>query len=567
MRLIVTVFLLAALFSLSPHRRTIPPAIESDYCYQLIAADRLVDGKGLTSLQPVAPLQPWEWRYDWGFLTQWPAGYPLLVAGIRRLTGLSTIAACQWINLVACAFALVGWFAYVRHSTPGVVSGYMLALVAAGSAVSMNALTNPGTDLLVTAALPWILLLVAHSMTKPTGPRDSLQARERRRWNTSRALCIAGALSGSLFWFRYAAIFVPTGIAAFLLIRTIARRCRRTLGFTVIYIACAAVPIISLFITNRALGPSSSASEQLNLGAKLSFAPTYSLFSTAWQRFTDLGFYDYHRWMPRLTALAPLAIILSVLACPSWRRQVAQSLRRAHWSLGACIALAGLFMLISATAIFGSKYHYVGLDRYYEPFRPLYFLIFLAPLAGLRSRLVRSGVCVAAFVGCSWIVQQEWLRTYQRWSSAHRETTAYGQWATCFSPGARAVYQWLCSNASPDLIVVSNFHEYVALETGWPALPVPKDRATLDRWIADIAMTRDLREAPRVVFVLDSSPRWRDYWIPPTAEIVDRLRIGPPAVTFGAATIYFDREPHDARLASHDEGNSQQSESFEQPVR
>ena len=104
--------------ALLPHRTEIPPNIESDYCYLLLAADRFHDGQGLTSLAPQAPHQPWEWRYDWGWLTQWPIGYPLLVAGVRRVLGGTTINACLWINLAACALALVGWFAWVRYCAP-----------------------------------------------------------------------------------------------------------------------------------------------------------------------------------------------------------------------------------------------------------------------------------------------------------------------------------------------------------------------------------------------------------------------------------------------------------------
>src|SRR3989337_649610 len=66
-----------------PGRTSIPPLIESDYCYLLTAADRLYEGHGLTTPHPVAPLQPWSWQYDWGFLTHWPVGYPLLVWAIR----------------------------------------------------------------------------------------------------------------------------------------------------------------------------------------------------------------------------------------------------------------------------------------------------------------------------------------------------------------------------------------------------------------------------------------------------------------------------------------------------
>ena len=63
-RVLAAVVILSALLALLPHRIAIPPLVESDYCYLLLAADRLMDGAGLSTLRPVAPLQPWFWQGD-----------------------------------------------------------------------------------------------------------------------------------------------------------------------------------------------------------------------------------------------------------------------------------------------------------------------------------------------------------------------------------------------------------------------------------------------------------------------------------------------------------------------
>ena len=132
-----------------PGRTRIPPRVSSDYCYQLLAANRLYDGLGLTTLQPVAPLQPWEWRNDWSFLTQWPAGYSLCVWGVRRVTGASALEALRWINVASCALALVGWFVWVKRVSPRGVTGTLLAAVAAGCSVTVAFLIDPTTDVVV----------------------------------------------------------------------------------------------------------------------------------------------------------------------------------------------------------------------------------------------------------------------------------------------------------------------------------------------------------------------------------------------------------------------------------
>ena len=105
----LAILVVALALVLLPGRAQIAPLVESDYCYLLMAADRMFDGLGPTAPLPVAPFQPWSWRADWALLTRWPIGYPILIASVRWLFDLSTIAACRWISLVACAAALVGW--------------------------------------------------------------------------------------------------------------------------------------------------------------------------------------------------------------------------------------------------------------------------------------------------------------------------------------------------------------------------------------------------------------------------------------------------------------------------
>jgi len=76
----------------------------------------------------------------------------------------------------------------------------------------------------------------------------------------------------------------------------------------------------------------------------------------------------------------------------------------------------------------------------------------------------------------------------------------------------------------PSLVVISNFHEYITLETMIPALPIPPDWATLDEWLARIRTSRRI-SAAHPIFVLDPSNKWRSGWIAPPEEIVETFNL------------------------------------------
>ncbi|MBI4719562.1 MAG: glycosyltransferase family 39 protein [Planctomycetes bacterium] len=496
----------AALFT---HYRPIPPFVESDYCYQLIAADRLFAGHGPTATQPVAPKQAWTWRGDWEFLTKWPVGYSAVVCAVRTLAGLSTLEACRWISAAACAFAVVGWFVWTRRAAPRGTTGLLAAAVAAGSAVPVSHLVNPSTDALLVAALPFVMLAVAEAVRHSQGETSS---RRSTTW-----LLGAGLASGAIFWIRYASVFVPTAIGVFLVVMWARRRIRvvQVLAFAL----GAAVPIAALLAVNQSYGAAAGLQSQLNLGADVGFDVSPRLLAAAWWRVCDLGFYEYREAAHWFLAVFPAGLLLFMATHRRGRAGVRRGFGRPETGLSFAMFATCLLMIVAATALFGSKFRYVGLDRYYLPVRPLYFALFVTPLAALSARATRGVACAALLVAGVWIVNQEWARTHERWYASARPASPYGAWSRCFEPGAGELFTWLRARSRPDLIVISNFHEYVALETGIPALPVPPDMATLTNWLHDI---RRARGAPyvRVLFALDPDNRWRDYWILPPAEIV-----------------------------------------------
>ncbi|HNQ24318.1 MAG TPA: hypothetical protein PKK06_14625 [Phycisphaerae bacterium] len=568
------VLLLAVALACLPGRTRIPPDVGADYYYQLIAAERFHQGLGLTSLQPKAPNQPWTWRYDYGWLTQWPPAYSLLVVAVRRALNCTAIEACQWINVVACAAALVGWFIWVRRCVPRGVGGTVLAVVGAGSAVPTASLINPATDTLLVALLPYVLLLAvrAGESMRPAPPTAPARAHTPLLDSV-----FAGLACGGLVWIRYAAVFVPLAVGAYLALlwlSDVARvrrrqgatpplvggrgseRCGaaeegdsapRGMGFGVL-LTCAvsaALPVLALMALHRVMAPEVPAQEQLNLGHRVVLEASPRLLGEAWWTYTALKFYDYHWFGHWVFALWPAALLVGVVIVSRARRAVVRFLANPATGLSGMLLVALLGLLVGSTAVFGDKYHYTTLERYYLPGRPLYFVLFVAPLLLTRGKVARALVAVGLLLAAYWTVGYEWRRPYQRWLAAGRPVTPYGCWATAFSPGADALFEWLKAQAAPEVVVVSNFHDHLALETGIPAVPLPDDPATLDDWSERIRAVRGVPQL-RILFVLDPDNHYRSYFLPPPEEVVRRFGLEQRAATPSAisAWVYeFQGEP------------------------
>ncbi len=508
------VAVVSAILFMLPGRADIAPRVQADYCYTFLAADRLYEGFGPTSTHPHAPFQEWEWFGDWAFLTQWPVGYPALLCVVRGVMRCGTVAAGQSIAVVAIALSLVAWFAWALRVLPSGPASWLLAAVAACSAVSVEALINPATDTVIVALVPVTLLLVQTAPDRKAGPSPGL-------------LFCTGVLAGLLFWFRYAAIYVPAAVGLVLLIG----RLRRRVGFRDVaaFAAGSAIPVVSLLVLNRACATAVPLQEQLNLGTALRPDLDPTIFATAWWNFTGLPFYNYlwfSRWV--LAAGVPAGVVLLVLLRRDWRAACWTFVRRSPYVLSAATAVVLLAMLISATMLFRAKYDYANLERYYTAARPLYLLLFVGPLLALPSRAVRALACVPLLLCLSWYVQVEWPRPYQRWLAAERPRTDYGRWARCFEPSSPALYRWLREVDNPGLMVVSNHPDEIALETWVPACPLPQDEAQLHRWAARMREARDVNDL-RILFVLDPSNHTRDYYLPPPERVVHDFRLVPCA--------------------------------------
>lgn len=512
-----------------PGRAEIPPLVQSDYAYQLTAADRMMAGHGLTVTKPVAPLQPWEWSSDWVFLTKWPIGYSLLVAGTSRFMGVSSLQASAIMNVLFCAAAMVGWFLLLKKIFPAGITSTLLAGLAAASSVSIPMLINPSTDIILIAALPY-LIGFAWRLIESDCDESSCTSKPIA-W---RGFVILGLMSGALVWIRYAGVFVPIVLGSFMLVMWLLRsvQFRQVIGFTM----GASLPIVTLLLINRAYGSSESLQSQLNLGHAISLNFSPALFVQAWYNFTDLGFYDYHSFTKQVYAFWPGVMLAAIFLTP-WGKRGRTYFSSPPIILASTIMIVWLLLLITASVIFGDKFAYVSLPRYYAPIKPLYYLLFVAPILLIPLRAIRLPMTLALLVCASWVVNQEWHRPYTKLRQSPRQVSAYGQWSQAFTPQANELFGWLQTQDRDPLIIISNYHEYITLETQIPALPIPPDESTLARWVKKICASRGI-ENPQVLFVLDPDNRYRDYWIPEPKEIVNQFRLVQNTPTNFSAMIW-----------------------------
>lgn len=516
--LIALVVVIAAL-GLMPGRASIAPRIEQDNAYIFLAVDRLCDGHGLTSIPPKAPFQPWTWRSDWAVLTQWPAGYPLLIAAIRTVLGTTTAQAAIALNVLCCGVALVAWFALVRSCLPRGGAAWMLALAAAASSVSMEHLIHPSSDTILVAMVPVVILLSIRLLgfgrseiadRDPEATNDSYRLNASSRVNV-KGCFILGVVAGGLVWIRYAAVFVPAAIGAFLLFDWLVMR-RRLLRDAAVFIAAAGLPMIALVVFNRATGEGVSTQEQFNLGNRFGFDFSMSMIATAWTLWTSQTLYAHRPEANMIFAagLPILALAMPMLFAGS-RQRLLKLLRTQRMQLVVMFVIALVTVLVTASTLFKGKFDYVGLARYYDPIKPIYFAVFVGPLLVWNRRIVRGTVAIISVLAISWFVQQDAMRTRDRWLAADRPFTEYGRWDHRFGPKSRELYSWVTEHAGSDMIIFSNFHDDLALETGTPVCPAPQGLEELRSWVGNIRKGRGVSSL-RVIFVFEFDDDSRDYF-------------------------------------------------------
>ena len=500
-------------------RVSVAPSVMGDNAYIFLAADRMYGGSGATCTPPQAPFQPWTWRADWAFLTQWPVGYPLLICAMRMLVQATTVKAAAALSVVCCGVGLVAWFAWMVRCLGRNVTAMTVALAACLGVFQVSELVNPASDTVLLAAVPLVLILAVRWL-------ESNHATSATRPPSLRGAACLGLLAGGLFWIRYAAIFVPVGIGAYLLVASILSR-RVGPGHVFLFGVGCMVPIAGLIAINHILGLPSTVSEQLNLGHTARWTIDPRIPVHLWRNFTTRTPYAHRPeafWF--FAAVLPIGGLVLPLLTRRARRSAGRFWRQPAVQLSAVMVAALWAMLAAATVLFRDKFNYAQLDRYYLAVRPLYWVLFVGPLAVLPRAWFRAGIIAMMVLFGAWFVRQDHIRAFRRITARQQARTPSGRWAMHFEPGSSTLYAWLKAQRADHLVVFSNFHDEIALETGIPACPLPETPSRLDGWLAKI---REARHVPslRVLFVLEPDDTNRDYFQPSVTATIEALGLAP----------------------------------------
>ena len=167
-----------------------------DLTFQFQAAHNLLAGRGLTTFSPTTgdladPL-------TLETLTHFPSGFSLCAAALMAL-GFGPGTA---LKIMGAAAMMLGWWGWARLAFAYMEEGWRRNGLWRGVAIAIAILTPllftpswSGTDIILWAALPWVLMLVVRSQARQTG-----------RW--LRLDAIAGALTGACVLVRYASLFL-----------------------------------------------------------------------------------------------------------------------------------------------------------------------------------------------------------------------------------------------------------------------------------------------------------------------------------------------------------------------
>jgi hypothetical protein len=243
---VFTVFLVCAI--LIVFARSIAPfQVEKDQALQLEAAQRLVEGRGLTTTSVRQASFDLSEAATAEYVTWFTPGFSLMVAGWLSL-GVSLLISLKFIYGLTTLIGWIGWAIVASHllSNPmelGTRSYRIQLIIAALLPILVTPLWQ-GTDIFLWAGIPFVLLLLNNS--------------DRRE--SQMFLIAAGILVGFLISIRYGSIFLV--IAAFALIaqRTLPnlKALVRNTSLFLLGFSFLMIPLLiytKLFSKNQSLGP------------------------------------------------------------------------------------------------------------------------------------------------------------------------------------------------------------------------------------------------------------------------------------------------------------------------
>jgi hypothetical protein len=242
---VLGIFLVSA-FVITIARVFAPFEVGTDQSVQLEAAQRLVDGLGLTttneanhhSFDMSVPPSP-------GYLVQWPPGLSLIVAGFL-FTGFSLLASLKIIYAVLTLIGWLGWAIIASHLLSGPLRLGTRALnVHYLLAALLPIVSTPlwrGTDIFLWGGIPFIVLLLFKSSKSP------------RSYMT---IIFAGLLFGVLCAMRYASAFLALA-AALIIFQITYPGIKQFLKRLIVFFLASSIVVLPVIAYTKISSPNSS---------------------------------------------------------------------------------------------------------------------------------------------------------------------------------------------------------------------------------------------------------------------------------------------------------------------
>jgi hypothetical protein len=176
--------------------RTVAPfEVGKDQASQLEAAHNLVEGRGLTTTEVHSPSFDISVTPKPKHLTWWPPGFTLIVALFLEM-GLPLLVSLKLIYALVTMIGWIGWGVIASRllTEPMRIAGkaYPVHLLIATSLPIFFTLSWDGTDILMWAGIPFVLLLLIQQAGKASYV----------------SLVASGLLFGALYAIRYASLFL-----------------------------------------------------------------------------------------------------------------------------------------------------------------------------------------------------------------------------------------------------------------------------------------------------------------------------------------------------------------------
>jgi hypothetical protein len=340
-----------------------PFEVGKDQASQLEAAQRLVDGRGLTTTNEVP-------RFSYDIvdapsaksLIWWPPGFSLIVAGFLY-TGLPLLASLKIIFASTTFTGWLGWAILIsRFFSKGMKIGakvYPIHLMALFIPIFFTPKWS-GTDLFLWAGIPLIVLLF-------------FKAGATRSSKSSLVLvAIAGFFFGALYAIRYASLFL--GVAAALLLFQISLPNLKALFKRYAVFGLSAVTImLPVFLYIKTHSHHESLPAYVNLDQALVnidktahvfffFLPGVASLIFGIPLIEQIIYKINWVWLIYLTGIICLTVIVAqplVLLRDSWRTG-----QRPGKDMALGLSLLPISLVASITS---ANVNFLGVPRYYEP--------------------------------------------------------------------------------------------------------------------------------------------------------------------------------------------------------